>query len=537
MAFDENTTVLIVDDAHSMSQGIRAILAMGGVTQSETASHAGEAQNRLRGRRYDVVLCDYNLGLGMNGQELLEATRRSGALPLSTLWVMITGERNYGQVASAAELVPDDYILKPFTTQQLLDRLEAAARRKAFLSPAHRLLDKGKTEQAIQTLGGLIAEADSRQRRLDAQRLCGELLAREGLHEAALRLYREVLSKDELPWAKMGVARILSEQGDGGGANTLLDQVIAEAPRYTEAYDLLAQNLTDDGKYSDAAGALEKAVAISPRNFNRLHHYGTSLLRSGDATRAVEPLQRAVDIGRGNSFFGPEAMVDLLQARCESGQTQQLDRLQHDIAARQGELPGGPLTMAVCRAMTALAQQRPQQAEAHLAEAAEWIAAPETDFGSALRFLSAAAKLPDEHGAERAPDWARSIALRFADSRHELGSLLEVAAPRPACGDAARAAYAELQDKSRAALDQANQGRLETAAEMLHADAMRTLNCRLGLYGCAMLLRIAENRQEAGQDYAGEMQSLRELLHWLPHDNERVRGFVKRRQALIRHED
>ncbi|MFB9158284.1 response regulator [Chromobacterium violaceum] len=178
MAFDENTTVLIVDDAHSMAQGIRAILAMAGVTQSETASHAGEAQNRLRGRRYDVVLCDYNLGLGMNGQELLEAMRRAGALPLSTLWVMITGERNYGQVASAAELVPDDYILKPFTSQQLLDRLEAAARRKAWLAPAHRLLDKGKTEQAIQTLGGLIAEADSRQRRLDAQRLCGELLAR-----------------------------------------------------------------------------------------------------------------------------------------------------------------------------------------------------------------------------------------------------------------------------------------------------------------------------------------------------------------------
>ncbi|AXE29991.1 response regulator [Chromobacterium phragmitis] len=537
MAFDDNTSVLIVDDAHTMAQGIRSILALAGVTQSETASHAGEAQSRLRSRRYDVVLCDYNLGLGMNGQELLEAVRREGALPLSTLWVMITGERNYGQVASAAEMSPDDYVLKPFTAQQLLDRLDAAAQRKAFLSPAHRLLDKGKAEQAMATLADMAGQADNRLRRLDAQRLLGELLAREGKQAAALQLYRAVLERDSQPWAKMGVARILAEQGDGGGSNALLGQVIVEAPRYTEAYDLLAQNLVDDGDYARAAGVLEKAVSLSPRNFNRLHHYGTALLRSGDSTKAVEPLQRAVDIGRGNSFFGPDAMVDLLQARCESGQTQQLDRLQHDIASRQAELSGGPLTMAVCRALTALAQQRPQQAEIHLAEAAAWIRAPETDFDSALRLLSAAAKLPEAHGAGRAPDWARSVALRFADGRHELGSLLEVVAPQAACGDAVRAAYAELQEKSRAALEEANQGRLEAAAEMLHGEAMGTLNRRLGMYGCAMLLRIAENRNEAGLPLGTEMQRLRELLHWLPHSDERVRGFVRRRQALIRHEE
>jgi DNA-binding response OmpR family regulator len=61
------------------------------------------------------VLCDYNLGDGMDGQELLER-RKTGTLPLSTIWIMITGERKYERVVAAAEMAPDDYILKPFNS-------------------------------------------------------------------------------------------------------------------------------------------------------------------------------------------------------------------------------------------------------------------------------------------------------------------------------------------------------------------------------------------------------------------------------------
>ncbi|WP_080962047.1 response regulator [Chromobacterium subtsugae] len=534
MAFKANTTVLIVDDALTMAQGIRAILAMAGVTQSETASHAGEASNRLRAKRFDIVLCDYNLGSGMNGQELLELMRKRGTLPLSTLWVMITGERNYTQVVTAAETAPDDYFLKPFSSQQLLDRLELALQRKAYLAPAHRLLEKGKTEQAIQTLQELAQQADSRQSRLDALRLRAELLVSEGLYEPALQVYQGLLAQEEIPWAKMGVARILAEQGDSSRSNVLLDEVIAIAPRYTDAYDLLAQNMVDDGAYQEAAAVLEKAVGISPRNFTRLHNYGKALLRSGEAARAADQLQRAVDIGRNNAFFGPEVLVDLMQARSESGQTQQLDRLQNDISTQLGKQPGGQLMLAVCRAMAALAQQRPEQALGQLEEGAEWLRAAETTFDGALRFLAATARLPAGQAAAQAPEWARVIALRFADGRHELGSLQEAARQHPACLAAIRTAYDELQGKSQAALELANQGQLEAAADMLRRDAMATLNQRLGMYGCAMLLRICENRQQAAQDYADPLQDLRQLLQWLPQDNERVRGFVRRRQALLR---
>ena len=532
MHFDASTTVLIIEDSHTVRQGLRTMLSMAGITRSEAVSNASEARNRLRGKPYDVVLCDYNLGEGMDGQELLEAMRKGGNLPLSTIWIMITGERHYERVVAAAEMAPDDYILKPFASQLLLDRMNLAGQRKAFLAPAHKLLSSGKVEQSIQVLQQLARETTNPQYRLDAQRLAAELLVNEGRQGEALSIYQELLTQRVIPWAKMGVARIVAEQGESQESNALLREIIAEAPRYTDAYDLLAQNLIDDGQYQTAAVVLEKAVAISPRNFNRLKSCGTALLRCGDPTKAADYLQRAVEVGRNNNFFGPDVLVDLLQAYSESGQTQQLDRLQAEISSRVGELPGGQLTMAVCRALTALAQKRPSDALAQLQSVAEDLRARETDFPSAQRFLAAAVRLPAEVNSELPPQWAHSIALRFADGRHELGTLLEIAHKHEACHGAIETAYDTLQTESNKAVELASTGKLEEAAAMLYLLSQKTLNERISMNACALLLRTCESRSKAGKPYPEEDRQVLQLMHWLPQDNERVRGFIRRHQAL-----
>lgn len=532
MPLDANTTVLIVEDSHTVRQSLRTMLSSAGITRSEAVSSASEARNRMRNKDYDVVLCDYNLGEGMDGQELLEAMRKDGNLPMSTIWIMITGERHYERVVAAAEMAPDDYILKPFASQMLLDRLSQSYQRKAFLAPAHRLVAQGKPEQAIQVLMQQARETSNPQYRIDAQRLAAELLVNEGRQGEALAIYQELLNLRVIPWAKMGVARIVAEQGETQESNALLREIIADAPRYTDAYDLLAQNLIDDGQYQTAAIVLEKAVAISPRNFNRLKSCGTALLRCGDPAKAADYLQRAVEVGRNNNFFGPDVLVDLLQAFSESGQTQQLDRLQAEIAARSGELAGGQLTMAVCRAMTALAQKRPADALAQLQTVAEALRARETDFTAAQRFLAAAVRLPPEQNSELPPQWAHSIALRFADGRHELGTLLEIAHKHPACHEAIQTAYDTLQTDSNKAVELASNGMLEEAAAMLYLLSQKTLNERISMNACALLLRTCESRKKAGQPFPEEEKQVQQLLHWLPEENERVRGFVRRHQAL-----
>ena len=65
--FSDTTTVLIIDDSLTVRQSLRAMLSNVGVTRSETAANAADGLMRLQKRSFDVVLCDYNLGEGMNG--------------------------------------------------------------------------------------------------------------------------------------------------------------------------------------------------------------------------------------------------------------------------------------------------------------------------------------------------------------------------------------------------------------------------------------------------------------------------------------
>jgi DNA-binding response OmpR family regulator len=83
---------------------------------------------------FDIILSDYLLEDGRDGQQLLEELRQQHLVPLSTVFMMITSERAYHNVVSVAELAPDDYLIKPFTADDLHGRLVRALYRKQFFA-------------------------------------------------------------------------------------------------------------------------------------------------------------------------------------------------------------------------------------------------------------------------------------------------------------------------------------------------------------------------------------------------------------------
>lgn len=533
MYFDTNTSVLIIEDSSTVRQGLRAMLSMANITRSDAVSSASEGRQRLKAKRFDVVLCDYNLGEGMNGQELLEAMRRTGTLPLSTIWIMITGERKYERVVAAAEMAPDDYILKPFNSKVLLDRMSAAFKRKQFLFQAHSLLEAGKVDEAIDKLAELLEIAGSSAERIDASRLRAELLVSEGRQSEALHIYQELLTQRIIPWAKMGVARIYADQGLSGESSELLKEVIQDAPLYTDAYDLLAQNLIDDGQYKDAVDVLEKAVNISPRNFHRLRSCGTAALRSGDPEKGAQYLQRAVEIGKHNNFFGPEILVDLLQAYSETGNTQSLDRLQAEISASMANTPGSEFVLAVCKALVALGLKRYDESLTLLKNASAFLLKPSVEFETVQRFLGAMVRLPvDMLDATLLAQWSEQITFRFAYSRHEQGLLLEIARNHESCRGLIDQAYHNLQEQNNNAVALATEGKTWEAGQMLYELASASLNERSGMNACAILLKLYEQQQEVEEVAKHLEQQIHSLLSWLPHQNERVKGFLSRLPSL-----
>ncbi len=80
-------TYLVVDDFNDMRSMIKSILKTLGVTDIVTASNGRDAVSAIEKNHFDVVLCDYNLGDGRNGQQVLEETRERNLLTNHSLFL------------------------------------------------------------------------------------------------------------------------------------------------------------------------------------------------------------------------------------------------------------------------------------------------------------------------------------------------------------------------------------------------------------------------------------------------------------------
>jgi len=108
-----------------------------------------DARTQLEARSFDVVLCEQDFaGTDYSGQQLLDDLRRHQLLPLSTVFIMITGEASYDKVAEAAESALDGYLLKPHTATSLAERLRHARQRKRTLRDIFEAVEQNQFEVA-----------------------------------------------------------------------------------------------------------------------------------------------------------------------------------------------------------------------------------------------------------------------------------------------------------------------------------------------------------------------------------------------------
>ncbi len=116
--------VLIIDDMADMRSSLRNQIGSLEITNVGVASSIRDALDLLKQKRYDVILCDYYLGGSTDGQQFLEYLRTAKIISRATLFIMITAETGYESVITAAECLPDDYLLKPFTAETLRSRFQ-----------------------------------------------------------------------------------------------------------------------------------------------------------------------------------------------------------------------------------------------------------------------------------------------------------------------------------------------------------------------------------------------------------------------------
>lgn len=112
---------LVIDDSKAMRAILRQILSDAGFEVLE-ASHGREALDRLReAGAVELALVDWNMP-GMNGYDFVVAVRAEPAFKDLRL-MMVTTETDKAQVVRALAAGANEYVMKPFTKDVILEKL------------------------------------------------------------------------------------------------------------------------------------------------------------------------------------------------------------------------------------------------------------------------------------------------------------------------------------------------------------------------------------------------------------------------------
>jgi two-component system KDP operon response regulator KdpE len=122
-------TILVVDDEPQIRRVMRTALASKGYTIAE--AHSGEeALEIVRSEEPDLILLDVNMP-GIGGLEACREIREHSDVPI----IMLTVKSAEKDKVQALDAGADDYVVKPFSIEELLARIRAALRRASAGEP------------------------------------------------------------------------------------------------------------------------------------------------------------------------------------------------------------------------------------------------------------------------------------------------------------------------------------------------------------------------------------------------------------------
>ncbi|HEX8308917.1 MAG TPA: response regulator [Allosphingosinicella sp.] len=121
----QDARILIVDDESQIRRLLRVALTRSGYSCVE-ARDSRELLNALAIDKPDLVLLDLGLP-DRDGLELIPLIKKAGSAKI----VVVTAREQTQEKVAALDLGADDYVTKPFDTDELLARVRAALRQKA----------------------------------------------------------------------------------------------------------------------------------------------------------------------------------------------------------------------------------------------------------------------------------------------------------------------------------------------------------------------------------------------------------------------
>lgn len=259
----QKVNCLIVEDHAPMRKAIKRVLDGIRFRSILEASSGEDAMEVLENEDVHFIVLDLFLPK-MHGFDIIKAVRDrdlGSDIPI----LVVTGEASREDIVKSADLGANGYVLKPFQTQQLMQKTTEIL--NSYFAPGKLLSAVRASEQAL--MAEEYIEADE--------------------HAAtAMEINEESMR------ARHCKAMSLIGLGQTKKAVTLLHQSIAINPSYFKNYRTLSDTLLKSNQKADGIEALRKELELNPKQPLRQAKLGRLMASVGEFDAAIEAFREAL---------------------------------------------------------------------------------------------------------------------------------------------------------------------------------------------------------------------------------------------------
>jgi len=301
---------LIVDELDTFCFSTKKTLKELGLVLVDTANNAQKVITGFENITYDVVLCNYELGKGKNGQELLEELRYRKLLSFGSLFFIISAEVEKGKVMGTVENEPDGYLVKPVSPRDLMNRLEKALTMKVAMQVIDTHIDNGQYHDAINQCDKEITEKSRYSIRCIKTK--SWLLTKTGQFDLAVDSYQSILQANDFIWAEYGLAKIALKQENFAEAEKSLKNIIKKDPAQIEAMDLLAELYKKQNNFGKAQTTIEQAITLSPNALLRQKNMANLCVLNNKNEDAIQAYRHMTKLSDQSIYAKPEQTYEFV---------------------------------------------------------------------------------------------------------------------------------------------------------------------------------------------------------------------------------
>jgi CheY-like chemotaxis protein len=498
----QDATALIIDSNANSRSLMSAQLRDLGVGTVRQTPRVKDARVMLEHQTYDIVLCDYHFDTSdTSGQDLLDELRREGLLPYSTVFVMVTSEATYAKVAEAAEAALDAYLIKPYTSANLAERLASARLRKRILKDIFEAIENQDFEKAADLC---MARFQAKGKYwLYAARIGAELLLRLKRFDDAKKLYEAIIAAKTVPWARLGVARTEVASGNLQAARRTLENLIGELPDYADSHDLMGHVQMEQGDLHEALKTYQTAATLTPGCLLRLQRCGSLGFYAGERAEALRMLERAMSQGLRSKLFDMLSLVLIGLMRFDNKDFKGF-KYAHDALSAALERAAGSIRLQrfelVFRGLACLLERRVGQAMVIAREFTEHASAGNFDLEAASLLTALWIRLSSQEvELEEMMPILQGLGMRHCTTKASTEILVAMAETHQGAAEQFRECHQQIFNVAETAMRHSLRGSAKIAVELLIQQGERTRNSKLIDMAGLVLKRHAEKIDTAPQ--------------------------------------